>query len=316
MARVLEQARSFGVVLVFIPQTFAGLDDRAQEKRILGSVGLVVMHAHPEPDDLAALAGSRKVLELSHRYEEGVYSEVASAQLQDRPKVEPDWVREQKVGEAFVIHRGCPAKAAMNQAPQADPVALPESEELDRPLAKPEDEAPKELSYLDLAGEAEEVEEQAPKELSYLDDDMTEGGGRFDVPWVRSYAVGGFRAREADRGPAADGGRAPRPQAQAVGGRTAGFDRRPAGDSLRSAGAIPALRGGRRGADRDVLGALRLRRVRAAAGRRAAVGVVDAHRQHALADGVREVRVAGRRDAADAGGQRDPVVPRPPGSRR
>ncbi len=171
MARVLEQARSFGVGLVFIPQTFAGLDDRAQEKRILGSVGLVVMHAHPEPDDLAALAGTRKVLELSHRYEEGVYSEVANAQLRDRPKIEPDWVREQKIGEAYLIHHGRAAKAAMNQAPQLDPVALPESEELDRPLGKPEDEAPRELSYLDLAGEAEEVEEQAPKELSYLDDD-------------------------------------------------------------------------------------------------------------------------------------------------
>jgi hypothetical protein len=149
MARVLEQARSFGVGLVFIPQTFAGLDDRAQEKRILGSVGMVVMHAHPEPEDLASLAGSRKVLEVSHRYEEGVYSEVFSAQLQDRAKVEADWVRELPIGTAWLVHRGRAAKVAIERAPEPKQVALPECEELDRPLDKPEDEAPKELSYLD-----------------------------------------------------------------------------------------------------------------------------------------------------------------------
>ncbi len=149
MARVLEQARSFGVGLVFIPQTFAGLDDRAQEKRILGSVGLVVMHAHPEPDDLTALAGTRKVLELSHRYEEGVYSEVASAQLQDRCKVEADWVRELPIGTAWLVHRGRAAKVAIERAPEPKPLALPECEDLDRPLEKSDPEAPKELSYLD-----------------------------------------------------------------------------------------------------------------------------------------------------------------------
>ncbi len=150
MARVLEQARSFGVGLVFIPQTFAGLDDRAQEKRIVGSVGMVVMHAHPEPEDLASLAGSRKVLEVSHRYEEGVYSEVSSAQLQDRAKVEADWVRELPIGTAWVVHHGRAAKVAIERAPEPKKqVALPECEELDRSLEKPEEEAPKELSYLD-----------------------------------------------------------------------------------------------------------------------------------------------------------------------
>jgi Type IV secretory pathway, VirD4 components len=198
MARVLEQARSFGVGLVFIPQTLAGLDDRAQEKRIVGSVGMVVMHAHPEPQDLASLAGSRKVLELSHRYEDGVYSEVANAQLSDRAKVEPDWVRELPVGSAWVIRRGRAAKVAIERAPELDPVALPRCEALDRPLKRPEGEAPKELSYLDLADQgaeppqelsylgsveagafkelpyldgAEEAPGEAPKELSYLDED-------------------------------------------------------------------------------------------------------------------------------------------------
>ena len=189
MARVLEQARSFGVGLVFIPQTFAGLDDRAQEKRILGSVGMVVMHAHPEPEDLASLAGSRKVMELSHRYEEGGYSEIASAQLQERPKVESDWVRELAIGSAWVIRRGRAAKVAVARAPATGKVALPVAEPLDRPLGEPAHEAPKELSYLDLVGpgEAEVAEEsklepeeesdekardEAPKELSYLDDEV------------------------------------------------------------------------------------------------------------------------------------------------
>jgi hypothetical protein len=195
MARVLEQARSFGVGLVFIPQTFAGLDDRAQEKRILGSVGMVIMHAHPEPEDLAGLAGMRQVLAVSHRYEDGDYGEVASAHLEDRPKVEPDWVRELGIGEAWLIRRGRAAKVAIARAPEPEGVPLPECEALDRPLGKPEAEAPKELSYLDLppggdrsidagpepGGPAEEVdpdfsyldsvEAEAPKELSYLDDD-------------------------------------------------------------------------------------------------------------------------------------------------
>jgi hypothetical protein len=156
MARVLEQARSFGVGLVFIPQTLAGLDDRAQEKRIIGSVGMVVMHAHPEPQDLASLAGSRKVLEVSHCYEEGVYSEVLSAQLQDRAKVEADWVRELPIGTVWLVHRGHAAKVAIERAPEPKQVALPEREELDRPLEKPKDEAPKALSYLEVLGEEDE----------------------------------------------------------------------------------------------------------------------------------------------------------------
>jgi hypothetical protein len=173
MARVLEQARGFKTGLVLIPQTLAGIDDRAQEKRIVGSVGLVVMHAHPEPEDLAALAGTRKVLEVSHRYEDGDYSEAASAHLEDRPKVEPNWVRELEIGEAYLIRRGLAAKAAIERAPEPEGVVLPECEELDLPLERIEDDAPKELSYLDLVeqAEGEEEEDDAPKELSYLDDD-------------------------------------------------------------------------------------------------------------------------------------------------
>jgi len=173
MARVLEQARSFGVGLVFIPQTFAGLDDRAQEKRILGSVGMVVMHAHPEPGDLASLAGSRKVLELSHRYEGGVYGEVSTAQLRDRAKVESDWVRELAIGSAWVIRRGRAAKVAISMAPEPDRVALPPCEPLDRLLGGPERGVPAGPSNFGLL----EHGEAAAPELSYLDDGAKEGCG-------------------------------------------------------------------------------------------------------------------------------------------
>lgn len=176
MARVLEQARGFKTGLVLIPQTLSGIDDRAQEKRIVGSVGLVVMHAHPEPEDLAALAGTRKVLEVSHRYEDGDYCEVESARLDDRPKVEVEWVRELEIGEAYLIRRNLAAKAAIKRAPEPEGVVLPEREALDRPLEKIEDDDPKELSYLELLEQGEGEEDDAPKELSYLDDDGSREG--------------------------------------------------------------------------------------------------------------------------------------------
>jgi hypothetical protein len=149
IAMKVEQARSFNTGLVVIPQTPSGMGPRSQRDRILGSVETLIVHAINEPEEISALAGTRRALELSHRYEEGEREPGVIARPEERPKVHPDRVRELPAGTAWVIRRGRATKVAVKRAPSTERAALPEAAPLERQPEPVELAAPKEISYLD-----------------------------------------------------------------------------------------------------------------------------------------------------------------------
>ena len=152
VAMKVEQARGFNAAMVLAPQTPSGMGPRTQRDRILGSVETVIVHALNEPDPLAELGGTKQVMELTHRYEDGVYARQGHARREWRLKVHPDEVRSLPAGSAWVIRRGRAAKVAIARAPIGEGAALPDPAPLDQPLERVAVEAPKEISYLDEEG--------------------------------------------------------------------------------------------------------------------------------------------------------------------
>ena len=149
VAMKVEQARSFNAGLVLVPQTSSGLGSPLQRDRILGSVETVILHAGNQPEEIVSLAGTRREVELSHRFADGAREREGLARLTDRPAVHPDRVRELAVGMAWVIRRGRATKIAIERAPVGGGVPLPRPQPLDRPLRRVEVETPKQLAYLD-----------------------------------------------------------------------------------------------------------------------------------------------------------------------
>lgn len=145
----VEQARGFNAAMVLAPQTPSGMGPRTQRDRILGSVETVIVHALNEPDSLVDLAGTKQVMELTHRYEDGVYARQGHARRERRLKIPPDDVRALPAGSAWVIRRGRAAKVAIARAPSTERAALPDPAPLDAPLERIEVTVPKEISYLE-----------------------------------------------------------------------------------------------------------------------------------------------------------------------
>jgi hypothetical protein len=125
MAARIEQARGFNTSLVLAPQVVAGMGDESEAARILGSVETVICHRVNTPEEICALAGTRKTMEYSSHYaSEGATGE-GSARIQHQFKVDPNKVRALPPGAAYVISRGRAMKVQMLQAPQLRG-ALPE----------------------------------------------------------------------------------------------------------------------------------------------------------------------------------------------
>jgi hypothetical protein len=129
MAARIEQARGFNTSLILAPQVVAGMGDEQEAARILGSVETVICHRVNTPEDIIALAGTRRAVEYSTHYaEEGATGE-GSARIQHRFKIDPNKVRGLPAGQAYVISRGRAMKVAVLQAPAIsgvlpDPVDL------------------------------------------------------------------------------------------------------------------------------------------------------------------------------------------------
>ncbi len=149
LAIKVEQARGFNAAMVLVPQTPSGMGTRVQRDRILGSVETVIVHALNDPGALAELGGMKRVIELTHRYEEGLYARQGHARQEPRLKVDPDEIRRLSAGTAWVIRRGRAAKVAIEGAPGGERAELPAPQPLDPPLERAEVATPKEISYLD-----------------------------------------------------------------------------------------------------------------------------------------------------------------------
>jgi len=125
MAARIEQARGFNTSLVLAPQVVAGMGSDSEAARILGSVETVICHRVNTPEEIVALAGTRKAVEYSTHYATEGATGQGSARIQHQFKVEPNKVRALPPGQAYVISRGRAMKIAVLQAPGAS-LPLPE----------------------------------------------------------------------------------------------------------------------------------------------------------------------------------------------
>jgi hypothetical protein len=148
LAMKVEQARGFNTALILVPQTPSGLGTLGQRQRILGSVETVIAHAFSQPEEISPLAGSKRVIELSQRYGDGVEGDGFARQV-DRPTVDPDEIRTLPIGTAWAIRRGRATKVAIERAPKASPLPLPEAAAVDHAEDPGEAPAPKQIAYLD-----------------------------------------------------------------------------------------------------------------------------------------------------------------------
>jgi hypothetical protein len=104
---LMERLRDVGVQVVVAAQSIEGLGDHRQAPRLLAScAGGIVVQQCPDPERLLALAGEVRVLE--HNWELDFYGPrgLAKARMGERPRIDPEAVRQARPGEAWVIQAG------------------------------------------------------------------------------------------------------------------------------------------------------------------------------------------------------------------
>jgi hypothetical protein len=102
-----ERVRDVGVQVIVAAQSVEGLGDHRQAPRLLAScAGGIVVQQCPDPERLLALAGQVRVLE--HNWELDYYGPrgFAKARMGERPRIDPEAVRQAQPGEAWVIQAG------------------------------------------------------------------------------------------------------------------------------------------------------------------------------------------------------------------
>jgi hypothetical protein len=107
-----------GVPVVFGAQSPEGLGDERQQRRLLHSIGAgLVLHQLPDPDRLIELAGTVRVPEQAWQLDPWGPAGQARVHMTDRPRVDPNQVRQLHPGEAFLIQAGRAVKLSVLQAP-------------------------------------------------------------------------------------------------------------------------------------------------------------------------------------------------------
>ncbi len=104
---LVERARASGVGIVLIGQTWASIGpDETIRSRLAGTVGTVILHQLKQPDEAAALAGTRWVMERTEQTHVLDHTGLGSQRAGNKFVVHPDEVRSLRRGEAFVVHGG------------------------------------------------------------------------------------------------------------------------------------------------------------------------------------------------------------------
>src|SRR5512132_2690217 len=113
-----ERLRDVGVPVIFGAQSPEGLGDERQQRRLLHTIGGgLVLHQTPDPDTLVALAGTVRVAEQAWQLDHWGPAGQARVHMADRPRVDPNQVRQLHPGEAFLIQGGRAVKLSVLQAP-------------------------------------------------------------------------------------------------------------------------------------------------------------------------------------------------------
>jgi hypothetical protein len=99
-----ERLRDVGVPVIFGAQSPEGLGDERQQWRLLHTIGGgLVLHQLPDPDRLIELAGTIRVAEQAWQLDPWGPAGQARVHMTDRPRVDPNQVRQLQPGEAFLI---------------------------------------------------------------------------------------------------------------------------------------------------------------------------------------------------------------------
>jgi len=106
MSILYEQARSFGAGIIVSSQSYAGLGEREYAERILGAANTYIVHRCSDPENVVERAGKMPTVRANYAVQMNVPSSAGRMQLYDDWKVNPDAVRQQSKGEAFLIHAG------------------------------------------------------------------------------------------------------------------------------------------------------------------------------------------------------------------
>jgi hypothetical protein len=113
-----ERLRDVGVPVIFGAQSPEGLGDERQQWRLLHTVGGgLILHQTPNPEALVALGGTIRVPEQAWQLDAWGPAGQARVFMADRPRVDPNQVRQLYPGEAFVIQAGRAVKLSVLQAP-------------------------------------------------------------------------------------------------------------------------------------------------------------------------------------------------------
>jgi hypothetical protein len=113
-----ERLRDVGVPVVFGAQSPEGLGDERQQWRLLHTIGGgLVLHQTPDPDTLVQLAGTVRTPEQAWQLDPWGPAGQARVHMAERPRVDPNQVRQLHPGEAFLVHGGRAVKLSILQAP-------------------------------------------------------------------------------------------------------------------------------------------------------------------------------------------------------
>jgi hypothetical protein len=113
-----ERLRDVGVPVIFGAQSPEGLGDQRQQWRLLHTIGGgLVLHQTPNPDLLVQLAGTVRTPEQAWQLDPLGPAGQARVHMEERPRVDPNQVRQLQPGEAFVIQGGRAVKLSVLQAP-------------------------------------------------------------------------------------------------------------------------------------------------------------------------------------------------------
>ena len=118
VARLVEQARGFGALLLLAPQTVTGMGSAEQQSRILGSVDMVICHGMPEPERLSDQAGMRQELMVTREFRDRQRTGSGQIRSEFRPRLTRDAIRGLRIGEVYLLRKNKAMKVAMARAPE------------------------------------------------------------------------------------------------------------------------------------------------------------------------------------------------------
>lgn len=103
-----ERVRDVGGQVVVSAQSYEGLGgDEDERRRMVGALGAgIILHRCADPDELLRPAGTIRKAERSWQLEDSTSSGMGSMRMAYGMRIEPDDVRQARVGEAWVISSG------------------------------------------------------------------------------------------------------------------------------------------------------------------------------------------------------------------